>query len=259
VVSSIASMVRAESRTRSRFFLLMAIVLFLPVLMGFGPTFYLRFWLAPPPRRFPYPGGVFPTYLAVHGTVLTLWCLFLILQSALVNVGRTATHRLLGVFGVGLALAVVAVGLYTMAGFVDRRLALGASPQQLAAGVIVGDTRLLLTFVAFFGAALWWRRTPAAHKRLMLFAGLTVIGPAFAAGRPVGRLFGQLLPDGVPLGLPFWVAFIAALVVHDFVELKRVHWATVVGTFVFGSTVIVGRMLEASSAGSALVEWFGRL
>ena len=69
---------------RSRFFLVMAIVLFLPVAVGFGPTFFLRPWSGAKD----YLGGPFPVHLVIHGSVLSAWYLLFIVQTTLV-----AAHR----------------------------------------------------------------------------------------------------------------------------------------------------------------------
>jgi uncharacterized membrane protein (DUF485 family) len=102
--TTVTTTVAAPVSRRSRFFLVMAVVLFLPVLVGFGPTFFFRPWSGAKDSL----GGPFPVHLIIHGSVLSAWFLLFIAQTALVAAHRVDLHRRLGVIGVGLAVAVVA-------------------------------------------------------------------------------------------------------------------------------------------------------
>ena len=167
---------------RSRFFLVMAIVLFLPVAVGFGPTFFLRPWSGAKD----YLGGPFPVHLVIHGSVLSAWYLLFIVQTTLVAAHRVDLHRRLGVIGVGLAVAVVVASVVTIVRSVPRATILGL-PAEVSLGIVLGDTAALVGFVAYVAGGVYLRRNAAAHKRLMLLAATVIVGPAFSTARPIGR------------------------------------------------------------------------
>jgi hypothetical protein len=231
---------------RSRFFLVMAIVLFLPVAVGFGPTFFLRPWSG----ARDYLGGPFPVHLIIHGSVLSAWYLLFIAQTTLVAAHRVDLHRRLGVIGVGLAVAVVATSAVTLVRAVPRGTTLGL-PAEAIMGVVAADTAALVGFVLFVAGGVYLRRNAAAHKRLMFLAATSIIGPAFSAARPIGGALGRY---GEASGLVFPLACIVALVVYDVVTRKRVHPATLFGIAMpFVSVVAV--VVVLSGAGAGLVEW----
>jgi hypothetical protein len=78
-------------------------------MIGFAPTLYLRPLFAVPP---------IPGYLYVHGSVLTAWFVWLVVQTTMVRTGRTALHRRFGVIGAVIAAAVVVAGPMATMGFV---------------------------------------------------------------------------------------------------------------------------------------------
>src|SRR5512141_447358 len=101
----------AGARTRNRFFLAMAGTLLLLVLVGFSPSLYLRVFFPVPP---------IPTYLHLHGAVLTSWFAWLCLQASLIQVGKPAVHRQLGVIGAVIGVAVIGAALLATLNAVSR-------------------------------------------------------------------------------------------------------------------------------------------
>src|SRR6185436_12010738 len=63
------------ARSHHGFFVCMAALLLATVLVGFAPSFYLRAYFGAPPL---------PTYLQLHGVVLTAWFLLFFVQTSLV-------------------------------------------------------------------------------------------------------------------------------------------------------------------------------
>lgn len=82
--------INTHVQTRSKFFLVMSGVLLATVLIGFSPTLYLRAYFEP---------REIPSYLYVHGTVLTAWFLLFLVQTSLVASIRTDVHRRLAACG----------------------------------------------------------------------------------------------------------------------------------------------------------------
>jgi hypothetical protein len=231
---------------RSRFFLTIALVMFLPVAVGFGPTFFLRPWSGAADYR----GGPFPVHLIVHGGFLSAWFLLFVAQPTLVAAHRVDLHRRLGVIGVGVAVGVTLASIVTIVRFVPRATAAGA-PEEAILGVSLGDLAALVVFMVCVGSAVYWRRRPAAHARLMFLASVFIVAPAFSASRPIGRAVGQY---GEASGLVFQVACIVALVVCDVVTRKRVHPATWFGIAMYLASAIAVVAAIVSGLGAAFVD-----
>src|SRR5215471_18366911 len=207
--TTVATTIAAPVSRRRRFFLVMAVVLFLPVAILFGPTFFLRPWSGVKDHL----GGPFPVHLIIHGSVLSAWFLLFIAQTALVAAHRVDLHRRLGVIGVGLAVAVVVTSGVTIVRMVPRAAATGA-PADVVVAVAVSDTAALVSFALFVAAAVYLRRRVAAHKRLMFLASNSIISPAFSEGRPLGRTLAHWFGEKFPAVLVFMVACISAVVVY---------------------------------------------
>jgi len=164
--------------TEHRFFLGMALAIATIVFVGFAPTFYLRGW---------YHTEALPSVFHVHGLVFTAWVVLYVAQTALVSMRRTDIHRRLGLLGGALALLMLVVG-YTAAIAAARRgfATPGLPPPLVFLAIPIFD---LVVFAGLVGAALFLRRRPAAHKRLMFLSTVAVLTAAIAR-----------LPYVLPLG-----------------------------------------------------------
>jgi len=194
------------------FFTGLAIVLSFTVFAGFSRTYYFNDLVAAPFSLTPA--------LHWHGAVFSAWMLLLIAQTALIATGRRDLHRRLGVVGAFLAFAMVGLGIYvavsrTASGvMVDR----GVPALLFLAVPVVG----MVVFAALIGAAIYFRRQPAFHKRLMMLATLELVTAA------VSRL--PLVESWGPPGF-FGVTdlFILAIALYDWLTLGRVNKATLWG------------------------------
>ncbi|MEM9301967.1 MAG: hypothetical protein AAGE01_07640 [Pseudomonadota bacterium] len=101
-------------------------------------------------------------------------------------------------------------------------------------------------FLGFYLAAIAWRRSEATHKRLMLYATLSIMGPA--AGR-IPELF-----DASPfVAAPIIFVLNLTPVVHDFVVHRRVHPASWIGFGLMILTIPIVVTLSGSEASAALL------
>ena len=199
----------APERGAARFFLAIAFVNLVLVFAGFAPSFYLRdAALAPLP----------PLFLA-HGAVLSLWYLIALAQPALIAGGRFGAHRILGTAGAALAVFVVATGLMAGADAMARGVGIGGADAQTFFYLSVSDAAL---FAALAAAAVAFRASPAAHKRLMTIASISILFPA------LGRLAVTLGFDGAIAVVPYTV-LLASVAICDLASRKRLHPATIVG------------------------------
>lgn len=215
---AVASRVDVERR----FFTSMVIAMALFVLAGFAPSYFLQ----------PALGGLvtgrevppITPMIHLHAATGTVWMLFLVWQAHLIRGKQHQRHMANGLIGAGIALAVVVVGLAVAidAGRGDRH-----PPGWTSTGFLMMPFASALLFGAYVGAALWWRRKPDYHKRLMLLATVALLLPAGA--RISTYFFKGILPPGPPGGLVLTDLFIAALVAYDFKKQGRLHPATLWG------------------------------
>jgi hypothetical protein len=169
---------------------------------GFAPSYFLRGFSGSPPLS---------PLLHVHGVVFTSWLLLLLTQSALIARHRVNWHRRLGIGGAVLAAAMVPLGMMT--GIVCARNGFTEGKPEALVFLIfpVGQT---LMFGALMGAAIWKRRQPQIHRRLILLSTAVVITPA------ISRL--PFVPNPM-IWLVLSALFVIAGMAHDWRTRGRVH------------------------------------
>ncbi len=174
------------------------------VFTGFARNYYLRLWFGT---------RVLTPLVHAHGLLMSSWVALFVAQTWLVERGRILTHRRLGVLGMLLAvLAVASAATVTLAQVVRRA---PDTPHRLLLFVAFDGVHLLV-FAGLVTAALLLRRRGAIHKRLMLFATVSLLPPAF------GRITGYFTRQESPLTvLLLMVAVILACVVADALRQRR--------------------------------------
>jgi hypothetical protein len=212
----------------------MALMMIALVLIGFGPSFYLR-GIVP---SFPRPNPTFTPMVLVHGAVFTLWMLIFWAQTALVAAGRRDIHMKLGMSGMVLAALMVPLMYVVAVGQVARA-------NQPPFATPLGWTAVPLFVIPAYAILVWlgWsrRRDAQAHKRLMLGAALLFMNPA------IGRM--PLAPP-VLGGFAFllflaWLTFVP-LMLWDRRSLGRLHWATKLGAGVSAGYTILALIALAT-------------
>ena len=150
------------------FYAIMAGVAALAAAAGFSTTYLM-----------PLAGARFdgPWIAHVHGILFFAWVLLFVAQTSLVRRGNVQLHRRLGLCALPLALAMalsgVGVGLYA----VRRDLAAGQG--DFAHSQLIGVLTTMTILVAFVAVALWKRRQPDWHKRMILLATIAMLWPAW--------------------------------------------------------------------------------
>jgi hypothetical protein len=177
------------------------------VFAGFARTFYLKGWFGTPPLS---------NLLVVHGLVMSAWIVLLVMQTALVESGRTNLHRKLGVVGGLVAVLVLVVNV--MAALDAGRRGFSPSPQVPSHVFLAIPLTDVVVFAVLVGVALLKRRSPATHKRLMLLATLGILTPA------VARLpIDALRQIGVPAFFAVTASCILLVIAIDTVRNRRLH------------------------------------
>ena len=207
-------------RIRERCFYLVAALAFpLIVLIGFARTYYLKgLFDAPPLASF---------LVQIHGAVMTAWVLLFIAQVYLIRTKNIRVHQTLGFAGIGLALLILICGFFTA--IAAAKNGSGSFPPDIPrTSFLVVPIFDLIMFSILFGAAVYYRKRAANHKRLMLLTAINFLPPAIARFPIPGWLaLGPIMFFGIPtLILIFAVAY------------DRVQNGKFNKVFVFGSLLL---------------------
>jgi cytochrome bd-type quinol oxidase subunit 2 len=202
-MATIAAPPADRKASERKFYTRMALFLVFVVLLGFGPSFYLR-GLVPP---YPRPNPTLPPFVILHGTVFTLWMALIIAQTQLIAARKHEIHMRLGKAGMIFAIMMIPV-MYLAAVWQVARANQAPFTDPLTWTIVP-----LATIIPF--AVLVWngwrnRRDVQTHKRLMLSAAiLVVMGPS------IGRL---------PLGPPILPVFTAQLLLGFLLFVPLILW-----------------------------------
>ena len=193
------------------------------VFWTFARTFFLHRFFDTPPLS---------TLLYIHGAVMTGWVVLLVAQTSLIAAHRLPWHRQLGVFGAVWAVLVVLLGSITTLHAAAREVR--GHTQFAASQITITSLDLLqmLFFAGFVALAIWQRRRPAYHKRLMLLT-IACMLPDALARLPVSFMTGATeaaLNMRIMIGLDL---FILICVGVDTAWHRRLHPAFAWGASLF--------------------------
>jgi hypothetical protein len=201
-----------------KFYSRMALFLVFLVLLGFGPSFYLR-GVVP---AYPRPNPTLPPTVILHGSVFTLWMAVIVAQTQLIAARKHEVHMRLGKLAMILAILMIPVMYLTAVWQVARA-------NQPPFTDPLTWTIVPLAVIVPFALMVWdgWskRRDVQWHKRSMLSAAILVV-----AGPSIGRL-----PLAPPTIVGFTIIFLLGLLLFvplflwDRRTLGRAHPATKLG------------------------------
>ena len=213
-----ADVIPAAPLSRARpsriFYTGMAAAFLVTTVAGFGPTYFLKpVYLSPP----------LSPLLHAHGLVFTSWLLLLLIQSAFIAAHRVDLHKRLGIAGAVLAALMIPLGLMVAVEAARRG---AATPGLTPLVFMVFPVGAVVMFAGFIGAALWKRRQPELHRRLIILGTVSILTPAiarlpFAGHNPVLALMLSLL-------------FVIAGMIHDWKSRGRVHHV-----YIWGGLIIL--------------------
>src|SRR5450631_4334261 len=138
------------------FYFTMALVMSGLVVAGFSRTVNAGLFHGNPPS---------PLLLWIHGTAFSTWMIFFIAQSGLVRVRKVSWHRFLGWFGAGLAAVMVVLG--TAIAIIMARFDAVQLHQSGTDAFLAIPFYDMIAFGVSIALALYWRRRPEFHRRLM--------------------------------------------------------------------------------------------
>ncbi len=150
------------------FYFLMSLLVAAIVVWGFSHSVNAHLFHPALPR---------PFLLWIHAAAFSGWVAFYILQSALVRTHNVRVHRSLGWFGAALGAVMIPLGVSTaivMGRFNTYRL-----HQPGADAFLIVPFYDMLAFAVCLALAIYWRRKPELHRRMMLLATCGLLDAAF--------------------------------------------------------------------------------
>ncbi len=199
---SVPPRLRPGEFLRQYFYLCMSLLIAVVVVYGFSHTIAENLLHASP---------LSPFILTIDAIVFPGWVLFFILQSALVRSRNVRLHRTLGWFGLALAVGVLVIGYLTAIGM-DRFFWEASNDAEPPAFLIV-QLMDLSSFAIPLALAIYWRRRPEFHRRLMLIASCGLTDAAWARFPLLPLAFS---PAGVD-------ALVLLGIVRDLIVDRRIH------------------------------------
>lgn len=210
-----------------RFYSRMALFLVALVLLGFGPSFYLR-GIVP---SYPRPNPTLPPAVILHGTVFTIWMALIVAQTQLISARKHSVHMQLGKAGMLFAILMIPVMYMTAVGQVARA---NQPPFTDPLTWTIVPLAVIIPFAVLVLGGWQNRRDVQTHKRLMLSAAIMVVmGPA------IGRL--PIAPPtviGITIQLVVGTFLFIPLFIRDRRTLGHIHPATKLG-FAMGAITVV--------------------
>lgn len=232
------STVAAVSRSRADdlFFPGVSLLMLGSVALGFAHSYFLAGMLAAP----------LPTPLVhVHAALFVSWILIATAQPLLVSAGRVAWHRRLGRLAMVVATALPVVGVATLIG----ALRLHDLPADQVSLIFAFDMFAAADFAVLLAWGLRKRNVDgAAHKRLMLLATMSILGPAISRWP---------FSFGIVTFFVILDAFPAALIAYDFWTLRSVRAETALGAALIVASQAAAMLLTGAPATAALIHWLG--
>jgi hypothetical protein len=186
------------------FYFFMSLLIAVTVVYGFSHTIDQNPIHATPIR---------PWILYLHATLFSGWVVFFILQSALIRTHNVRVHRKLGWVGVAMGVAIPVLGIFTA--ITMARFKILHFHSHLAAPFLAVQFCDITSFAIPFALAIYWRKRPEFHRRLVLIASCALTAAAF------GRFPLYVIPThwfyvGVDL-----LIFLG--VVRDLIVNRRIH------------------------------------
>lgn len=220
-----------------KLFAVMAILFPATVLIGFGPTYYLKFAFDTQPL---------PSLLVhLHGLFMTAWIALFVTQVFLISKKKIKIHQRLGIVGIILAPVITVTGIMTgTAAAVRGSAPPGLSPLSFLI-VPLGD---MVVFAILFSAAIYYRKKPANHKRLIFLTVLNFLPPA------LGRF--PFESAGSPpffFGIPDLIA--VSFLIFDTWKNGRLNKAFLVGTLLLIGSHVVRLAVSGSDAWLRFAAW----
>jgi hypothetical protein len=209
------------------FYFAMSLLILAVVVYGFSHTMGQRLF---------HPTTPPPFILYIHATIFFGWLAFFIFQSALIRTRNARLHRLTGWFGVALGVVIPVLGVSTAITMTRREI----SSDPSAASFMLVPFFDVTCFLVTFALAIYWRKKPEFHRRLILIASCALTAAGF------GRFPSYLLPS------PIFYAGVDLLILlgvaRDLIVTRRIHqvYRYALPAFILGQTIVMYTVIHNS-------------
>jgi hypothetical protein len=150
------------------FYFAMSLLVAVVVVYGFSHTMGANLIHPTVPR---------PRLLYFHAAIFFGWLFFFIVQSGLVRARNVRLHRTLGWFGVVLGTTIVVLGVSTA--ITMTRFKIVQLHSTTAATDMIIPLWDMVAFTVTFALAIYWRKRPEYHRRMMLVATCALAAAGF--------------------------------------------------------------------------------
>ena len=157
------------------FYFCMALLMAGLAAWGFSSTVDRNLLHAKPPK---------PLLLWFHAAAFSAWIVLFVAQSALVRVRKVRVHRTLGWFGAALAAVMVVSGIIVSVVMLRFEMTVMHRPRAAAfLSILWGD---MIIFGACMALAIYFRKRPEYHRRLVFMASCQLMQAAFVRFHYIG-------------------------------------------------------------------------
>jgi hypothetical protein len=200
-------------RLRRKFYFGLSLLATLIAFVGFWPTYFGPLLAGTVDR---------PVIIHFHAAVYVGWLLIFVAQTAFAATGHLALHKKVGSYAISYGVLVIVVGLITTLGMFAIRVRAETPEAFLSIGPLLD----MLVFAPFFALAVYNRRRPALHKRLMVVAMTSLLIAAVARMPFLGS------PRILLLEYVIWVSPVLLAMAYDFARRRHIHPVYIVGIIV---------------------------
>jgi hypothetical protein len=168
--------IRAKPTTRFRrpsFYAGMSVLLISYVIAGFWPKYFGV--IVDPTLRPSHPGWI----IHAHAAVFLGWMLIFVIQALSPWLGRTDLHLKLGLSMAGYGVFVILFGAWASIMLEVHRYSF-THDLNLSAMRLLISLETIVLFGSFLIAAIWYRKKPEIHKRLMVVATFSLAAPGIS-------------------------------------------------------------------------------
>ena len=191
-----------------RFYLLLGATGLVAIAIGFSTTYVIPM----AERRLHV-----PPIVHLHGLAALMWVLLLVVQASLVRSAQTGLHMIMGRGALPLAIFIWFSGIFTGIWAARRDI---PSQGLTASASLLGTVTGLSIFLTLAIAAVWQRRRPDWHKRLIGLATIALLWPAFFRWR---HLMPMVPRPEIVFALLLADAPILVAALRDKVRYGRIH------------------------------------
>ena len=189
-----------------RFYFIMSLIIAGVVAAGFSLTISARLFHPSSPR---------PIILYVHAALFSGWIVLFITQTALIWTRNVKLHRKLGLRAIPLGVAIPIVGVWTALAMGRLHVQHRDMGDTDAAQFLIVSLYDMVAFTIPFACAVYWRKKPEFHRRLMMIATCALTSAA------IGRLIPVTASDEwIYIGVDLLILLVVGC---DFMATKRIH------------------------------------